>query len=87
MKNWRLLKSLKLRGESTSGLASKIGSNRCHVSQVLNNIPGRGGKTRRKLAKLLTAEELALAGWEADGKLQTPSSKLQNGSTGNKVAV
>lgn len=67
MKNWQLLRALKLRKQGIRSLAAAIGSNRCHVSQVLNNIPGRGGQTRRKLAKLMTAEELKLAGWDANG--------------------
>lgn len=63
MKNRALLEGLKKRGLSIRALAKAIGSSRAHVSLVLNNAPGRGGQTRRKLAKLMTEEERGLAGW------------------------
>lgn len=44
-------------------LADKIFSSRSHVSQVLNNKPGRGYQTRHKLAHYLTNEELQILGW------------------------
>lgn len=69
MKSYLLHRLLHARGENTTTLAAKICSSRTHVGQVLNNDPGRGGQTRRKLAPLLTPEELALAGWDQAGNL------------------
>lgn len=46
-----------------------IGSSRSHVCQVLLKKPGRGGKTRKKLAQLLNSYELTLLGWDSEGRL------------------
>jgi hypothetical protein len=75
MKNWDLLRSLHDRGETTTTLATKIGSCQSHVSQTLANDPGRGARTRKKLAPLLTEQELELAGWNADGTLKAKAEK------------
>lgn len=69
MKNWRLHQAMKARGMDTKLLAILIDSSRTHVSQVLNNKPGRGGQTRRKLAEHLTPAELELAGWDRAGNI------------------
>lgn len=69
MKNYELYRSLHARGETTSSLAAKILSSHGHVSMTLNNTPGRGALTRRKLARLLTAEELKCVGWDSTGNI------------------
>lgn len=68
MKNVPLMMSLKARGLSVNKLAGLVGVSHCRVSQTLNNVPHRGYLTRPKLAKLLTAEELTLVGWDENGK-------------------
>jgi hypothetical protein len=55
---------LSRRGETVSGLAAKTRLGRSHVSQVLHNHPGRGGKSRHKLRRMLTLEELVALGWQ-----------------------
>lgn len=56
-------------------LAQAICSNRAHVNQVLNNKPGRGHQTRRKLVGVLKSnfeswrEMLAALGWTESGEL------------------
>lgn len=63
MKNAAFIDSLRARGLTQAALASAIGSSRAHVCLVLNNTPGRGRLTRKKLAPLLTPSERALLGW------------------------
>ena len=70
MKNRQLHQSLRLRQQSTTTLAAAIQSCRTQVCQVLNNTPGRGHVTRKKLAPLLTHSERELAGWNLDGTLK-----------------
>lgn len=54
-------------------IAERIGSNRSHVNEVLNNKPGHGYRTRRKLVGFFKAnfenwnELLAALGWKEDG--------------------
>ena len=60
---------LRLRRVTQADLAKAIGSSRAHVCQVLNGVPGRGGKTRKKLAPLLTEAECNLLGWDSKGNL------------------
>lgn len=74
MKNWQFYRALKSRGLTAQKLAKQVGCGRSHLSQVLNNKPGRGGQTRRKLRPLLTPEEIQLLGWP-----------LEQSSTGNIV--
>ena len=69
MRNGPFIASLRERGVRQEDLAERIGSGRSHVCQVLNNVPGRGGRTRKKLAPLLTPRELTLLGWAFDGRL------------------
>lgn len=71
MKNAELIRALHARGMSVNKPARAISSGRVHVSQVLNNVEGRGYLTRPKLAKLLTAQELDMVGWSAYGKIKT----------------
>lgn len=73
MKNALLSASLRERGLSQEKLAVTIGSSRAHVCQVLNNVAGRGYRTRKKLAALLTARELAAVGWDMYGQPKTPA--------------
>lgn len=70
MKNALVGHLLAERGWTQAKLAAAIGSSRAHVSLVLNNTPGRGYRTRKKLAPLLTARELDLLGWDAIGQLR-----------------
>lgn len=64
-----LRRMLRRRGLTINTLAWCIHSSRSHVSQVLANKPGRGGQTRRKLAAMLLDAELALLGWDRQGKV------------------
>jgi hypothetical protein len=63
MKNAAFYRLLHARGLTTQRLALEIRSSRAHVTQVLNNIPGRGGQTRRKLRLLLTPAEILALDW------------------------
>ena len=69
MKNYRLMALLHDRGLNHTILAERIGSSRSHVCQVLLNKAGRGYRTRKKLAPLLTPFERHLLGWSDDGRL------------------
>jgi hypothetical protein len=69
MKNWDLIQKLHHRGISVTKLARMIGSTHAQVSMTLNNTPGRGYRTRPKLAPLLTAEELKILGWDEKGTI------------------
>lgn len=73
MKNYALHRSLHARGWTTTKLAARLGTSRSQVSQTLNNDPGRGYRTRGKLAPLLTPDELALVGWDAQGNRTFPA--------------
>lgn len=68
MKNPKFHQLLRKRGMDVNQLAYFIDSLPTHVSQVLNNIPGRGGHTRRKLFKWLLPEEIAALGWTEEYK-------------------
>lgn len=57
-------RAIAARGLDAGALARRIRSNRAHVTLVLNNTPGRGGHTRKKLAKLLKPEELKILNWK-----------------------
>lgn len=70
MKNAELHRLLRSRGMTVKKLSGAIGSRHSHVSQVLNNVPNRGGNTRRKLAKLLQPAELESLGWDGNGNLR-----------------
>jgi hypothetical protein len=54
-------------------LAAEIESGRSHVNQVLNNVPGRGYQTRRKLVSLFRRnftywrDFLITLGWDENG--------------------
>ncbi len=54
-------------------VAEAIYSSRAHVTEVLNNKPGRGGKTRLKLVRFFKQnftfwrDMLAALGWDEDG--------------------
>jgi len=61
---------------TASRLATAVGSERSHVTRVLNNTADRGHFTRRKIATWLLAhhqkhavEILKLLGWDSHGKL------------------
>ena len=69
MKNAPFYASLHARGLVAADLARAIGSSRAHVCLVLNNTPGRGHYTRRKLAGHLTERERRLLGWGPSGQL------------------
>jgi transcriptional regulator with XRE-family HTH domain len=66
MKNWTFYRSLHSRRMTVAQLAAQIGSGRAHVTQVLNNKPGRGLETRTKLFRVLTYEEIRALGWWND---------------------
>ncbi len=77
--NWLLREKAELTQEMLAILA---GTSRAHLNQVLNNMPGRGHQTRKKLVRLvwteghanageriLTDEMLNELGWDENGKL------------------
>lgn len=68
-----ILLKLKHRGLRVKDLAEQARVSRCHLSEVLQNKPGRGGQTRRRVAPLLLPEELALLGWDENGRMKGPS--------------
>lgn len=70
----KVIASLHERRLTVQELARRIHSGRAHVSQVLANKPGRGYRTRRKLADHLLSTELALLGWDALGQPLSPTS-------------
>jgi hypothetical protein len=76
MKNWKFHRLLHSRFDEKTGarmtttlLAALAGVGRCHLCQVINNVPGRGGKTRRRLFPHLTSEEIKALGWEREYEL------------------
>ena len=68
MKNPALIQSLKARGLSVTKLAKMAGVTHSQASLTLNNTPGRGYRTRPKLAPWLSTEELRLVGWDDEGR-------------------
>lgn len=66
MKNPKFHQLIRARGIDVNQLAYFIDSQPTHVSQVLNNVPGRGGHTRRKLFKWLLPVEITVLGWTAE---------------------
>ena len=74
---------------TTGELARQIGSNRAHVCQVLNNKPGRGMWTRRRLFPHLTEKEVEALGWSGEYNrwrfLREMEQKAAQRSTGNNV--
>ena len=91
MKNIRFYQLLHLGRQPTGGiwtveaLAENISSSRAHVTQVLNNVPGRGHQTRRKLARLFKAnftywrDLLLTLGWDENGNRLTGGDQAVNG--------
>lgn len=88
--NWLLREKAELTQEMLAILA---GMSRAHLNQVLNNVPGRGYQTRKRLARLvwsegherageriLTEEMLHELGWDANGKLLAPPARLVRGT-------
>ena len=76
MKNWDFHRLLHSRFDEKTGarmtttlLAERAGVGRCHLCQVINNVPGRGRKTRRRLFPHLTYEEIQALGWEWEYEL------------------
>ena len=62
-----LKRLLSARRMNFTKLAAAAGLGRSHVSQVLHGHPGRGGQSRRKLAKVLTEAEREVMGWGQAG--------------------
>lgn len=60
---------LRQRGVTVTALADVAGVGRSALAQILYGTPGRGGKSRRKIAVHLDDDELALLGWNREGKL------------------
>lgn len=65
---------LRARRLTLTSLALLAGCGRSHLSQVVNGHPGRGGLTRRKVARHLRPEELAALGWDSMGRRKDPPS-------------
>jgi hypothetical protein len=70
MKNYAFYRLLHSRRDEKTGwrmttarLAELSGSGRAHVTEVLNNKPGHGHFTRRRLFPHLTRSEVRLLGW------------------------
>lgn len=84
MNDWKFCQSLKKRGLSQTALARLAGVGRCHLSQVLANVPGRGGHTRRKLFPHLTEDEILMLGWGAE---YTDWKKRHTAEIGTKFRV
>jgi hypothetical protein len=63
MKQNEFKKSLRERRMSVTKLAHLAVVGRSHLAQVLENRPGRGLYTRRRLFPHLTAKEVMLLGW------------------------
>jgi transcriptional regulator with XRE-family HTH domain len=61
--NWSIHRSLHARGLTQATLAARAGVGRSHLSQVMGNVPGRGGHTRKKLFPHLTPDEILSLGW------------------------
>lgn len=57
---------IRKRGITVQFLADAIDSGRPHVTEVLNNVPGHGGRTRRRLFLWLLPEEIAALGWTVE---------------------
>lgn len=66
--HWTFFSALRERGMTLTQLAAEARVNRAHLSEVIANRPGRGAQVRRKVAPLLTEQELL--GWDAEGKVQ-----------------
>lgn len=64
-----LVRSLRGRFGGLKALANELRMSRSHLSEVLMNRKGRGGIVRKKVAAIMTPEELHMAGWNADGTL------------------
>ena len=74
---------LRARGVTHEKLARAVASSRAHVCLVLANKPGRGGHTRKKLARLLTLGELDALGWDTHGNLDPMACSTGNNATCN----
>lgn len=79
VKNRAFYRALSKRGQTTSSLAQAIRSCRSHVCEVFNNKPGHGGhSTRKKLAPLLTEQELGFLGWDSAGRIVPRDTQSSN---------
>lgn len=67
---WKFYQSLRGRGMSLVKIAKELQTQHGHLSQVVNGT--RGGHTRRKMTKFLTASETDLLGWEEKGEVPEP---------------
>lgn len=82
MHNKNFYRLLHARGITVQFLADVIDSGRAHVTEVLNNVPGHGGKTRRRLFRWLMPEEIEALGWTPEYRawLKKPWANLQAGA-------
>ena len=78
MKQPELHKALRAQGLTVTKLAEQFSIGRSHLSQVLANKPGRGGQTRRKIARYLPPVALQLLGWDVRGNLITTETTAGN---------
>lgn len=67
--NPKLLFLLHERGWTVEKLAAQVRTSRTHLQRVLANVPGRGKRTRWRIAPWLTLAELDLLGWPEPGKI------------------
>lgn len=63
MKNVKFYQLLHAREMNTTLLAQLAGTSRAHLTEVLNNKPGRGHVTRRKIFPWILPEEASALGW------------------------
>ena len=63
MKNKTFYHLLHKRGMDTTRLAELVGTSRPHLTEVLNNKPGHGNTTRRKVFPWILPEEADALGW------------------------
>jgi hypothetical protein len=78
----KVISLLHERGVTVERLAALAGTGRAHATQVLANKPGRGYRTRARLAGFLTLRELDLLGWEEVGQLPPMSPVRVHGYDG-----
>lgn len=79
MRNQKFYKLLRERGMTATLLAELSGTGRSHLSEVLNNKPGHGGHTRRKIFPWILPAEAEALGWldEYMRWLRGPAKHLQ----------
>lgn len=76
LKKPRVLRLMRQRGTTLVALAKLSGVGRAQSSAIFRNKPGRGAQVRKKVARFLRADELALAGWDRQGNLTAEKAEI-----------